>query len=270
VEDLLPRGQTLGQFGVIAVALGLSMARWLGLTVMLPVFSRTGLTGIVRGGFAFAMALPVIPLGLGAAEAVQGPGALLQIVSLALKEGAVGIGLGVILGIPIWGAEMAGELLDIQRGSTNGTLSDPQGMNQASTLGTFFAIVTVGLFLMAGGIDIVASIVYDSYRLWPLGTFIPTLSPGTGEVLVGLLQKLTLMAMTVAAPLAIVTVASDVLMGMVAKLAPQLHIDSLSAVLKSLLLAALIPLYATFFIGDLALSFGEMKTILLPMAPVAR
>jgi type III secretion protein T len=260
----------LSSLGDGVVALGLIMARWLGLTLLMPVFSRTGMTGVVRGGFAFAMALPLFPVGMGAVSALDPARALVDVVTLALKEGCIGLALGVLLGAPFWAAEMAGEFLDLQRGGSGNPLPDPEGLNQATVLGTLFVIAGIGLFLIGGGVDVIAGAVYDSYRLWPLASLAPDLGAASGELFVGLLQKMMVIALSVAAPLAIVTVASDILLGFIAKLAPSLNAYQMGAAIKSLLIAGLMPLYAQFFLGDLTTTFGQLRQAVQQMDTIAR
>lgn len=249
---LLDLSDPLHGLGQGIIALGLCMARWLGVTLIMPVFSRTGLTGLVRGGFAFAMALPLLPVGMGVVAGLDRAEVFITIVLLSAKEWLVGMALGLILGVPVWAAEAAGEFLDVQRGTAaQGGQADPQGMNQAGVIGTFFAIVSVALLLMAGGVDIIAGAVHDSYRLWPLGEVAPRLGPGSADVFAALLDKILSIALAIAAPLAIVTVASDILLGYVSRLAPSLNSYSMGAALKSLIIAALLPLYSRFLLGDL-------------------
>ncbi len=231
---------------VMPLATGLAMVRWLGATLLLPVFTRTGVTRLLRGGVAFAMAVPAIPAAYQTVDAIEPARFFMEVVLLTTKEFGVGVALGLLLGIPFWAAELAGSTLDVQRGSAVGTLADPEGASQSSILGTFFMIISIALFLAAGGMDIVVSVIYDSYLLWPLGAMAPDAAIAADEVFVGLLQKMTVMAVILCAPLIVANMLSDLLLGFVARLAPQLHIDQIGAAVKSLLLAALMVIYATF------------------------
>jgi type III secretion protein T len=162
---------------------------------------------------------------------------------------------------------MTGELLDVQRGHVGGGQADPEGLDQSTVLGTFFGISTICLFLMAGGIDIIAAAVYDSYRLWPLRSIAPILGDGSVEVFVGLLQKMMIIAVSLSAPLIIVTLASDILLGFVARLAPSLNSYQMGAAIKSLILAALMPIYGNFLLRDLSASFDQLRVVLQQMVP---
>lgn len=252
------------------VALALCMSRWLGLTRIMPVFSRTGLTGLVRGGFSFAMALPALPLGMAALNGLEREDALVTLVLLGIKELLIGVALGLVLGMPFWAAEMAGEFLDVQRGMGGGTgQTDPQGMSQGGVIAAFFSIVAVALFLVAGGVDIIAGAVYDSYRLWPLAELGPRVDDATLSLLVGLAHKMMLIALSVAAPLAITTLASDFLLGYIARLAPSLNSYQMGMAVKSLILALMMPLYAHFMLKDLSTVMLDLRMALPPAAESA-
>jgi type III secretion protein T len=243
------------------VALGLSTARWMGLTLVMPVFTRMGANGLARGGIAFAMAVPLVPGTMDMLEGMEASRAFLDILILAGKELAIGAALGIIMGIPFWGAEMAGETLDVQRGTAVGTLADPLGGNQSSVFGTFFAIISVALFLASGGFETLVTAMYDTLLLWPIGAFLPPVAVPVETIFIGLLQKMTVVAVTLAAPLIIATMSGDALLGFVAKLAPQIHLDQLGAAVKSLILTAMLVIYAVVFPHDLIRATAALRGV---------
>lgn len=247
---------------LLPVAIGLAMARWLGLALVMPVFSRTGVATLTKGGFAFAMAVPAIGQAYMAVLAAEPSRAFIDIPLLVGKELMVGFALGLILGVPFWGAEMAGEALDVQRGTAAGTLADPTGSNQASVLGTFFAITTVALFLASGGIRVIVSVVTDSYALWPVASLGPAMPLGWETILLGLLGRLMLVAIVLAAPIVLAALLTDVFLGFIGKLAPQLNTHLMGAALKSLVLSVFLVLYAQVFSLDLLnATLGLKETI---------
>jgi len=250
---------------MLPVGLGLSMARWVGMMSVSPIFSRMGATSLIRAGFAFAMAAPMVPGTVGMMDALHADHLFVEMAILSGKELCVGVALGVITGIPFWGAEMAGEVLDVQRGTTAGTIADPQGMNQASVFGNFFGILSVALFLVSGGIDIVAGVIYDSYRLWPIDFLGPNFDIPVEEIFIGLLQKLMTIAVVVCAPLVIAMMSGDALLGFTAKLAPQLALDQLGAAVKSLILTAMMVVYCLVFPDDLTHATFKLRDVVTEM-----
>jgi hypothetical protein len=51
--------------------------------------------------------------------------------------------VGVVLAVPLYAAEAAGDILDLQRGSSSATLSDPLGSSQSAITGTLLALVVI-------------------------------------------------------------------------------------------------------------------------------
>ena len=54
-----------------------------------------------------------------------GPPNMLVLMGIILKEGFIGFLLGFAFGIPFWGVESAGDVIDFQRGLMGATISDP-------------------------------------------------------------------------------------------------------------------------------------------------
>src|SRR5262245_27894910 len=104
-------------------AASLAITRMAAMLLVMPAFTRLGITGPVRAGIALVVALPVIPV---IAQAVAPlsltPG---TVAMLVVKEAIVGTVIGLMLGIPLWAAQAAGDMLDLQRGASMATVSDP-------------------------------------------------------------------------------------------------------------------------------------------------
>lgn len=99
----------------LAAATGLSAARALGIMLVLPVFTRPRISGLIRGSLTIAIGLPCLPqikLGL---EALDPNTRLVSVAMLGLKEVFVGLLLGILLSIPLW---------SIQRSATSSIPSE--------------------------------------------------------------------------------------------------------------------------------------------------
>jgi type III secretion protein T len=238
----------------LVLASALATARIVGLVALMPLFSRTRLAGILRTGVALALALPVIPMTVDIAGRghVDPP----MMLMLVLKEVVIGALLGFVLGIPFWAAEAAGNIVDLQRGSTMGTLIDPMMTHETSATGTLLMIVMVGIYLAAGGLHHTLSALYDSYALWAIDSLSPIFSRDAGAILLTLLTRILGMALTLVAPLIVSLLLSDVVLAFLARASPHLNIFALSLVVKTLVFSLVSVLYAAFLIhymtGDLA------------------
>ena len=240
------------------VALGLAMARMTGVVLVLPVFTRLGMTGILRSAVALALAIPAVPHMLDAFSGGLPP--VLMLTGLMVKELFLGVLLGVLFAVPFWGAETAGNIIDQQRGAFSTFLGDPSGMEEASVVGTLFVLVLISLFLMVGGFDLVLGGVYDSYRIWPVERFLPPLTATGADLALGLIDKVMQLGVLLAAPIVIAMFLGDLALGLVNRFAQQLNVFNIGFAVKSLIMVLLLPLYATVLVQQFGVSLEPLKT----------
>ena len=95
-------------------ALGVHAARPLGITLVLPVFTRTELGALLRASVAVGLALPL----MGHPRTTSFPARSHDSPGAARAQGLfVGLLIGFLLGVPFWSIQAVGELIDTQRGS---------------------------------------------------------------------------------------------------------------------------------------------------------
>ncbi|MEM9625149.1 MAG: type III secretion system export apparatus subunit SctT [Pseudomonadota bacterium] len=234
------------------VAMTLGMARVTGMLIILPVFVRTGITGVLRAGVAIAIALPLFPYVLEQMNS-YGPPNMLVLMGIVLKEGFVGFLLGFAFGIPFWGIESAGDVIDFQRGLMGATISDPSQTAEASVTGTFLVLTMITMFFMVDGMMIVIETLYQTYQIWPLFDFTPKLSLESGIGMFKLIDQVMRLAFVIAGPVMIAMFLGDAVLAAITRFAPQLNVFVLSMGVKSAIFVAMMPLYAVFifdYIGD--------------------
>ncbi len=224
-----------------AVALG----RPLAFVSLNPVFTRAQIGGLLRGAVATAFALPMIPHLAAVLPPELQPVPLLL---LTAKEAAVGAALGLLLGVPFWALDVAGDVLDAQRGATQGRLNDPAGFDDVSITGTLLAMTGIALFVLTGGLETTASLLYGSWDIWPPLAALPALDAQTPVLLLGILDRVTRQGLLLAAPPVIAMLLADVSLLVVAKLAPNLRIDDLALSVRNVVFFLFMPLYATFLL----------------------
>lgn len=230
-------------------ATSLAMARCLGLVMISPVFNRLGITGLLRTLVAFVFALPVIPvlLPLVTEHAVL---PTQRYVGMLLVEMVVGMILGAIYGVPIWAAEAAGELIDLQRGSTMSQLLDPLSATESSVTATLLSVTIVAVFFLSGGLSSMLRGVYESYAIWPAGGALPAVN-NMGPALLGLLDQVLELAVLMVAPLMVAILVADLLLAYLSRMAPSLHVFDLSMPVKNMVFAMLIVLYMIILLPDM-------------------
>jgi type III secretion protein T len=244
----------------VIVAMALAMARMTGMVLILPVFTRLGMTGLLRSGIAFALSLPLVPHMLAAFG--DGLPDALTLSALIVKELFIGLMLGILYAVPFWGVETAGNVIDQQRGAFSTFLGDPSGMEEASVIGTLFALVLIALFLLAGGFDLVVGGIYDSYSLWPAERFLPPLTPGGAEIALGILDRVMRLGVLIASPLVIAMFLGDLALGLVNRFAQQLNVFNIGFAVKSLIMVVVLPLYAVLLTRHFDDALAPLRTAL--------
>jgi type III secretion protein T len=227
---------------VIAGAIGL--ARMTGMMMVMPAFTRIGLNGILLAGVALVLSLPLMPFII-ATITPQSLG-FGQLTGILLKEAVVGMAIGLVLGVPIWAAEAAGEILDLQRGVTFAEMIDPAMTTHNNVAGTFFAVVMVAIYFASGGLSLTLRAVYDSYALWPLANFMPVFSAESGRLFLSLMDDILGLGLTLVVPIVLAMLLADVALALVARAAPHMNVFVLSLTVKNFAVALLLVLYGAF------------------------
>ena len=229
------------------LAAAFALARMLAMMVVFPVFDRLGVTGFVRNSIAVVISIPLIPMIVAHLEGEQL--SLGLIAALILKEVIVGLIVGVVLAVPLYAAEAAGDILDLQRGSTSASLSDPLGTSQANITGTLLALVVIALYFGSGCFDLTLRAVYDSYGIWPVRQFLPLLSREAGGLLLSLLDTIVSTGLMLVGPVVVCLLLVDLLFALIARAAPSLQPFYLAMTVKNLVFSLVLVLYGAFLIG---------------------
>lgn len=257
-NEVLTEIVTIGYSFLVAMAL--AMARITGLVIIFPVFVRTGITGILRTGVVIAVAIPLVPYVILQVENLGEPGSAF-LMGVLLKEGFIGFLLGFALGIPFWGIESAGDVIDFQRGLMGATISDPSQLAESSVTGTFLVLTMITLFFMVDGMMIVIEALYQTYAIWPLFDFAPELSIDSAAEMFELVDDIMRLAFVVAGPVMIAMFLGDAVLAAITRFAPQLNVFVLSMGIKSAIFVAMMPLYAVFIFDYMGDAFAPLYDV---------
>ena len=227
------------------LAYGIALARPLALLSLSPVFTRAQIAGLVRGAVASAIAVPMIAHL--AATLPAAPSAV-PLLLLTIKEAALGGALGLLLGAPFWALSVAGDVMDAQRGATQGRLNDPAGFEDVSVTGTLLIMTGITLFAITGGLQMLASLLYDSWAVWPPLDSLPELGSRTPQLLLGVLDQITREGLLLALPPVLAMLLADISLMVVTRIAPNLRIDDLALAVRNAVFVVFMPLYVTFLI----------------------
>ncbi len=154
-----------------------------------------------------------------------------------LKEALIGFILGFLASVPFLIAQMAGSLVDFQRGASSLQVTDPTTQTQTGPLGFLCNWVLIALFYSLDGPFLYLNGVADSYRLIPVGsalnTSLFTLQTTFWTDIVGMASMMMRIATQLSAPALIGILLTDLFLGIANRLAPQVQIVFLGIALKS-------------------------------------
>ncbi len=227
------------------LAYGVALGRPLAMISLNPVFTRAQIGGLLRGAIATALAVPMVPR---LAAALPPDLQAVPLLLLTVKEAAVGAAIGLLLGVPFWALDVAGDVLDAQRGATQGRLNDPAGFEDVSITGTLLVVTGIALFVLTGGLEMLASLLYGSWEIWPPLAALPALAAQTPVLLLGVLDRITRQGLLLAVPPVLAMLLADVSLMVIAKLAPSLRVDDLALAVRNAVFIAFVPLYAVFLL----------------------
>lgn len=209
----------------------LLVARFLPIAVLTPLFGGPLAPRRFRLAGSLLLAIAFLPAAVLAGE----PPSHAPYVILVGKELLIGLTIALAIRFLFEVYSALGRLVDDARGATIAELSDPSNNPQPSQLGAFLVVAAVAAFLVAGGHAIVLDAVAESLVAVPLFALLPSASigPGAAPALIALTSMLLLVAVKLAAPVLVLMLAIDLVMGILNRLAPQFQANLLGLMMKS-------------------------------------
>jgi type III secretion protein T len=241
------------------MALTLASARLSAFFLVLPLLSRSIVTGTVRFGVLTAFAVVVQP----AVRAALPPEGLptLLLLGILAKEVMLGAGLAFALGALFWGIEGAGFFIDNQRGAAIAGSIDPLSGSDTAPLGIAFLQIFTAWVFVSGSFLVLLGLVYDTYVFWPVLTFWPKLPPETAAAFLAVADKVMRLTVLLAGPVFIAMFAAEMALALVSRFAPSLNVFVLAMPVKSGVAFFILVLYLPFLMSYIQQAWstnGEM------------
>lgn len=221
--------------------LALTQPRILAMFLVLPIFNTQLIPGLARFAIAFALGVVAVPALQPQTDAVQWGAALL--LGTIVKEAFIGFVIGYLAAIPFWIFEAVGFLVDNQRGASIASTLNPLTGNDSSPLGLMFNQAFIVFFLLSGGFSLLLGTLYDSFTLWSITEWLPTLQPTSVPVMLAQLDRLVRLAVLFAAPVLVAMFLAEVGLALVSRFAPQLQVFFMAMPIKSALAMLVLMLY---------------------------
>jgi len=223
------------------LALSFAQPRTIAMLAVLPIFQQQMVPGMLRLGVAAGVSLIVAPALI---PHVHGDHSAMYLMVVLCKEAFIGFVLGFALALPFWAFEAVGFFIDNQRGASIAATLNPLTGNDSSPLGILFNQAFIVFFLITGGFLLVLGLLYDSFRLWPVFDWTPTLSPDTVPLLLAQLDRLMSLCMLYGAPVIVAMFLAELGLALVSRFVPQLQVFFLAMPIKSALALLVLIIYA--------------------------
>lgn len=198
----------------------LVFVRTASLFISVPIFSNKNVPVIAKIGLAFFISTIVINV-IHVTTTVTSTEPISFAFAL-IKESFVGwlIGLGAYMVFSI--LTLAGQFIDYQIGFSMVSVFDPLSQIQLTITGTFYYYLVLLITLITNSFHYFIKAIVKSFELIPLGQVF--LSTKLYDGFIGFMNELLLIAMQIAAPFFFVMLLTDVILGVLARTAPQMNL----------------------------------------------
>ena len=219
------------------VLVGLAFARMLAFLTVVPFFGGAAVPSRVKVATATAFVVIVYPalaagLPKDGAPLAFGP---VGFVGLLAKEALVGFSLGFVASCVFEAVQVAGRVVDSQRGSTMAELFAPQLQARVSELGQFKLQFAIVIFLAVGAHYHFISALLTSFETVPALTFPKFGGAGwtpAAEFIARITGGVIAVGVQLAAPAIVALLLTDLFFGIVNRVAPQINVFFLSLPVK--------------------------------------
>lgn len=181
--------------------------------------------------------------------------------TVVVKESIVGLLVGFAAFICNTIVLFAGRIIDMDIGLSMANLYDPTTREQMTLTGGFYQKIFLVLFILSGMHLYLIGAIVDTFTLIPVGGLsVNLLLYGT---FVGFLSDYFIIGFRIILPVFAVTLIANCAMGIMTKVAPQIHMFSIGMQFK-ILLGFLIIFMTVILMPDIAdFLYDEMKTMIV-------
>lgn len=222
----------------------LALTRVMAILVQVPLFGSEIVPNQVKIGLGVVLTMIVLPWNPIPADAAAVP--WLAFTGLILRELIIGFLAGFAAALTFGAFQMTGKLIDMSSGFGAGQVFNPAMSEAGGTLDQFFILVVMLYFMLTNGHHVFLLGMQDTFQLLPLNQPLPEINP---EALLRMASGLITAGVQMALPVVGALFLTDLTLGLLAKVAPQINVFFLGLPIKvwvgifclSLLFGLLIP-----------------------------
>ncbi len=200
------------------------LARVAGFVAAIPIILASQTPAQVKAGLVFMIALVLFPV----MEPSIPPVSFQPVTFLLLMVSEVLLGsmIGLIARMVFTAVEYGGTVIGYQMGFAAANVFDPQNQRQISLISQFQNIFAILIFLAVDGHHVFLQVAAESYKLLPPGAF--NISGEAIPYLLKLSSRIFFLGIQFSAPILAVLLLSGLILGILARVFPQLNVFLLS------------------------------------------
>jgi flagellar biosynthetic protein FliR len=205
----------------------LALTRILAILVQVPVFGSEVIPNQVKIGLGIFITLVIIPFNPIPADVAATP--WLGFAGLVFRELLIGLLAGFAASLTFGAFQMAGKLIDMSSGFGAGQVFNPAMGDTGGILDQFFVLIVMIYFLITNGHHIFLMGLRDTFIILPINQPLPELNP---ETFLRLTSGLIVTGVQVALPIIGALFLTDLTLGLLSKVAPQINVFFLGLPIK--------------------------------------
>jgi flagellar biosynthetic protein FliR len=250
------------------------LGRTSGLVISAPFWGGATVPRLIRVVIIMGVSAAVFPGVQGARLLTEHTQAsLLSLLLLLGRELLFGLVLGWIAQLLFVGLRLAGQQMETKMGLGLTQLVNPTEGSHTSLLPAFLDLVAALVFLAVNGHHLLIQALVSSYQLLPLSSESPGLhGPNVPELvrfLITVAGEVFSIALRVSAPVVVGLLLTDVLMGIVSRVMPQLNLFAVILPVQFafgvLLLLLSLPAIVWFCVDHLSVMSEHLTAVLVPL-----
>lgn len=209
----------------------LILARITGFIVVCPVLSYKSIPVVVKVSLSLILSFLVYSI-ISPIQYLQTMDILLFAI-LVFKESIFGLIIGYIANMIFVGIQMAGQMIDFQIGFSMGVIYDPTSGNKLSIFGrTYYWITAILFFTLDCHYHIIYALI-QSFKYMQINQIL--FEKFQPLDIINMFSEAFAIGFQIAAPIIIVLLLSDLIMGLISRTIPQLNVLILGLPTKTLL-----------------------------------
>jgi len=219
-----------------------------------PVFNNRNIPVKVKVGISVFLGLIIMNLVDYTAVSYEG---VLGYSILVVKEAITGILIGMGSGFCLYILSFSGHMIDMEIGFAMAMEMDPTTQVQTTITSTFFSAIFLLMFLASDMHYFVIDALVDSYDLIPIGGAV--LQPSLYQIFLKFITDYFIIGFRIILPVFACILIVNVVLGILAKVAPQMNMFVIGMQIKVFAGLALLTIVMFLFPGVVDFLFEEMQ-----------